>query len=100
MLERLCVLRGEAPLVLAHDGGSETVHADIAAWAERRRVNLLRNRPHTPQHNPWVERKHGEVRGVSGQKAKERRSTNFPSARSIRDRIMSHDRSETGGACS
>ena len=47
-------------------GFSENVNADVAARAEQRRVILLRSRPHTPQHNPWVERKHGEVRGVSG----------------------------------
>jgi hypothetical protein len=66
MLEWLCVLRGEAPLVLAHDGGSENVNANVSAWAEQRRVILPRSRPHMPQHHPWVERKHGEVRGVSG----------------------------------
>lgn len=59
-------LRGEAPLVLTHDSGSENVNADVASWGERRRVILLRRRRHTRWHKPWAERKHGEVRGVSG----------------------------------
>ncbi|MCC7171214.1 MAG: DDE-type integrase/transposase/recombinase [Planctomycetes bacterium] len=65
MLERLCVRSGDAPLVLAHDGGSENVNADVAAWAQKWRVILLRSVPHTPQHNPWAEKKHGDMRGVS-----------------------------------
>lgn len=50
------------PIAVFHDGGSENVNSEVRAWARREQVVLVRSRPHTPQHNPWVERKHRSVR--------------------------------------
>jgi hypothetical protein len=36
------------------------------AWCREQGVVLLRNLPHTPQHNPWVEHGNGEIKAHSG----------------------------------
>lgn len=62
MLDRMIRPRAKVPVAIFHDGGSENVNETVRAWARRERVVLVRNRPRTPQHNPWVERKHADVR--------------------------------------
>jgi len=66
VLERARAARGGAPLVLATDNGPENVNADVAAWCPRHGVTLLLNLPHTPQHNPWVEHGHRELKEATG----------------------------------
>ncbi len=54
--------RGEYPFVVATDNGSENVNDDVALFLEENEIIHLRNVPHTPRHNPWVERSHREVK--------------------------------------
>jgi transposase InsO family protein len=58
--------RGRLPLVWSTDNGSCYCSADVEAWLAERRVVHLRSLPHTPQHNAWVERCHGELKAESG----------------------------------
>ena len=53
------------PFVLALDNGPENRGA-LEAWCESQGVVLLRNLPHTPQHNPWVEHGNGEIKAETG----------------------------------
>ena len=66
VLERARAARGAAPLALATDNGPENVNADVAAWCTRHGVLPLRNLPHTPQHNAWVEHGHRELKEATG----------------------------------
>jgi hypothetical protein len=65
LLERAAEDTGQVPLVLAHDNGSENAD-EVAAWCERHDVIRLRNLPHTPQHNPWVEHGNAEIKAETG----------------------------------
>lgn len=48
-------------VALAQDNGGEN-QGDLVAWCERHRVVILRNLPHTPEHNPWIEHGFGELK--------------------------------------
>jgi len=61
LLEHVVRQRGSPPLVLARDNGGEN-QGDLVAWCERHRVVVLRNLPHTPEHNPWIEHGFGELK--------------------------------------
>jgi hypothetical protein len=56
---------GEAPLVLASDNGPENKGA-LERWCQRHGVTRLWNLPRTPEHNPWIEHGHGELKGACG----------------------------------
>jgi transposase InsO family protein len=58
--------QGRLPLVLSTDNGSCYCSAEVEAWLAEHGVIHLRSLPHTPQHNAWVERGHGELKGESG----------------------------------
>jgi integrase-like protein len=66
LLERARISRGGAPYVLVIDNGPENVNAEVAAWCALLGVILMRNLPHTPQHNPWVEHGHRELKEATG----------------------------------
>lgn len=66
LLERALVLVGSLPLVIFVDNGSENVNAAVAAWCHAHGVILVRSVPHTPEHNPWIECRNGELKAVSG----------------------------------
>jgi transposase InsO family protein len=61
MLEAL-EARGRLPLVWSTDNGSCYCSAEVETWLAEHRVVHLRSLPHTPQHNAWVERCHGELK--------------------------------------
>jgi hypothetical protein len=65
LLDRARRETGEAPLVLASDNGPENKGA-LERWCERHGVTRLWNLPRTPEHNPWVEHGHGELKGECG----------------------------------
>jgi hypothetical protein len=65
LLERARCETGEAPLVLASDNGPENKR-EVERWCERHGVTRLWNLPRTPEHNPWVEHGHGELKGACG----------------------------------
>jgi transposase InsO family protein len=58
--------RGVTPWVLSIDNGGPQTSAELKAWALENGVILLFNQPRTPQHNPWVERGFGELKGQAG----------------------------------
>ena len=58
--------QGRLPLVLSTDNGSCYCSAEVEAWLAEHWVTHLRSLPHTPQHNAWVERAHGELKAESG----------------------------------
>lgn len=58
--------QGRLPLVWSVDWGAAYRSRRMASWLEAHAVALLPSLPHTPQHNPWVERKHRDVKAVSG----------------------------------
>jgi len=62
LLERAEAERGTLPLVLATDNGSPFVAGAVRERLDARKVVLLRSVPHTPRHNPWVERGIGELK--------------------------------------
>jgi len=62
MLERACAHRGGPPLVYCTDNGSQYTCGEVARWLAEHQVVHLRNVPHTPKHNPWVERGHRELK--------------------------------------
>jgi transposase InsO family protein len=66
LLERAKAARGTLPLALATDNGSPNVDHEVEAYLAREGVVHLRSRPHTPQHNAWVERAIGELQAESG----------------------------------
>ncbi|MFG0251431.1 MAG: transposase family protein [Phycisphaerales bacterium JB038] len=61
LLERVRVQRG-LPLVLATDNGAAEKSAELAAYLHDHQVVQLFNVPRTPQHNPWVERGHADLK--------------------------------------
>jgi len=65
LLEHVVAEREELPLVLAMDNGGEN-KGELVGWCECHRVIVLRNLPHTPQHNPWIERGFGELKVETG----------------------------------
>jgi transposase InsO family protein len=62
ILERTARERGGLPLVLVTDNGSIYTREDVETWLAERGVVHLLSMPHTPQHNPWVERTNGELK--------------------------------------
>lgn len=66
-LERASASRGGAPLVLASDNGPEYVGGALEQWCRAMKVVHLRNLPHTPQHNPWVEHANGELKELAAE---------------------------------
>jgi hypothetical protein len=65
LMQRVVETTGEAPLVLAADGGPEN-RGELIAWCREHGVILLRSLPYTPQHNPWVEHGNGELKRETG----------------------------------
>jgi hypothetical protein len=65
VVERVVIVTGEKPLVIARDGGPENRGA-LEAWCEANDVVLLTNLPRTPQHNPWVEHGNREIKDETG----------------------------------
>jgi hypothetical protein len=64
-LERARVERGGLPLVLASDNGLYASEA-FECYLARSSVVHLRSLPRVPQHNPWAEHAHGELKGETG----------------------------------
>jgi transposase InsO family protein len=62
MLVAIKEARGSFPFVLVSDNGTENVNAEVKAFLEQHQIVHLRNAPHTPRHNPSVERAHREVK--------------------------------------
>jgi transposase InsO family protein len=54
--------RGDYPLAISTDNGSENVNDDVETFLEEHRIIHLRNLPRTPRHNPWIERNNREVK--------------------------------------
>ena len=61
MLEELSQ-SSRLPLVWSTDNGSCYCSVEVEAWLAEHQVVHLRSLPHTPQHNAWVERCHGELK--------------------------------------
>lgn len=57
---------GRYPLVLVTDNGSAYTSEGFERFLAARRVVHLRSLPHTPRHNPWVERGHRDLKEESG----------------------------------
>jgi len=57
---------GNYPLALATDNGSPYVAEAFASFLREHGVTHLLSLPHTPRHNPWVERGHLDVKEESG----------------------------------
>jgi transposase InsO family protein len=66
LLERLRRERGRLPLVLVTDNGSIYTCETVEEWLREHGVVHLLSLPHTPQHNPWVERSNGELKAETG----------------------------------
>ena len=66
LLERTGAERGGLPLVLATDNGPCYVNERVETWLEDQGVVHLLNLPHTPRHNPWVERTHRDLKQETG----------------------------------
>lgn len=62
ILERLERERGGLPLVLVTDNGPIYVSETVETWLTEHGVTHLLSLPHTPRHNPWVERSNGELK--------------------------------------
>jgi hypothetical protein len=62
VLERAKAERGRLPLVLALDNGPAHRNERVRAYLAAERVVVLWNVPRTPEHNPWVESLHGELK--------------------------------------
>jgi hypothetical protein len=58
--------RGGLPLVLVTDNGPVYVCATVEDWLAEHGVTHLLSLPHTPRHNPWVERANGELKAETG----------------------------------
>jgi hypothetical protein len=65
LLKHVVAEVGEVPLVLSIDNGPEN-QGELDAWCTKMDVVRLRNLPHTPQHNPWVEHGNGEIKAETG----------------------------------
>lgn len=61
-LERSRQERGTLPLAFMTDGGPENCGEEVERYLHENQVVHIRNLPHTPQHNPHVERKHRTVK--------------------------------------
>jgi transposase InsO family protein len=57
---------GHYPLVLVTDNGSPYTSEDFERFCAMHRMVHLRSLPHTPRHNPWVERGHRDLKEESG----------------------------------
>jgi len=57
---------GRLPLVWSTDNGSCYCSQQVEEWLADHWVVHLLSLPHTPQHNAWVERGHGELKAESG----------------------------------
>lgn len=66
LLERTSAERGGPPLLLFVDGGSNYATPEVVNWCKVNMVILVRSEPRTPQHNPWVERGHRELKEDAG----------------------------------
>jgi hypothetical protein len=68
VIEQLQALagRGRLPLVWATDNGSAYIAEATQRWLAEHHVVHLPSLPRTPQHNGWVERRHGELKAESG----------------------------------
>lgn len=66
LLERVARERGRLPLVLVTDNGPVYVCDTVEAWLAQHGVVHLLSLPHTPQHNPWVERTNRELKDETG----------------------------------
>lgn len=66
MLMKTAAERGSWPIVWASDNGSCNVENDVEELLRTHRVLHLKNLPHTPQHNAWVERGFGEIKAETG----------------------------------
>src|SRR5262249_34861007 len=60
------VAQGRQPLIWSTDNGPAYVSELVQRWLEAHGVVHLRSVPRTPQHNAWVERRHGELKHESG----------------------------------
>lgn len=65
LLQRVVAETGAPPLVLSSDNGGENRGA-LEEWCKEHRVVHLRNLPHTPQHNPWIEHGNREIKAETG----------------------------------
>jgi len=54
--------RGTLPHVVCYDNGPENRNRLVMDWLAERKVIVLWNVPHTPQHNPWAEHLNGELK--------------------------------------
>jgi transposase InsO family protein len=66
LLDRLRRERGRLPLVLVTDNGPAYVCGTVESWLAANGVAHLHSLPHTPQHNPWVERTNRELKDETG----------------------------------
>jgi hypothetical protein len=66
LLERVALERGRLPLVLVTDNGSIYTCETVETWLARHGVVHLLSLPHTPRHNPWVERTNRELKDETG----------------------------------
>jgi transposase InsO family protein len=66
LLERVAQERGCLPLVLVTDNGSIYTCGKVEEWLAAHGVVHLLSLPHTPRHNPWVERTHRELKDETG----------------------------------
>ena len=62
ILDRVARERGGLPLVLVTDNGPVYVCERVETWLAEHGVVHLLSLPHTPRHNPWVERTNGELK--------------------------------------
>ncbi|MCE9634574.1 MAG: hypothetical protein K8T90_02620 [Planctomycetes bacterium] len=66
ILERVAQERGGLPLGLVTDNGQVYVWETLEEWLAEHGVTHLLSLPHTPRHNPWVERTNGELKAETG----------------------------------
>ncbi|MCG3135574.1 MAG: hypothetical protein HMLKMBBP_03292 [Planctomycetes bacterium] len=66
ILGRVAEERGGLPLVLVTDNGPIYVCETVEEWLAEHGVTHLLSLPHTPRHNPWVERTNGELKAETG----------------------------------
>ena len=62
LLVRAELVRGTLPFVLGMDNGPANREAKLLAWLKKRRVIVLWNVPHTPQHNAPIESTFSELK--------------------------------------
>jgi transposase InsO family protein len=54
--------RGTLPHVIVYDNGPEYRNRLVMGWLAERKVTVLWNLPHTPEHNAWAESSNGELK--------------------------------------